>query len=379
MGKKESLTFDVWESISLSSNLNARSIHTYMMSSSASTSAASPVADALKASAGGLFALCALYPLDLLRTKRAAEASTSSDDDDDDDVDDDDGAKKTTYGKKNSSSNSKSSGGVFREIALTVHEKGVSELYRGFYPRAVHCLISDLIYYYSYTYLTNRKLESLMLEIAKKKDAPAPENDGDVNIIDISTSVRLGTIAGIVTNILTIPVDTVSMNLQISKSTKRLGIFEITRKIYEEHGIVKFWNGLLPGCILTVNPAINVALFENMKARYLLKYARENKMQLSAFEAFVLGTVSKGAATVITYPMIRLKTLLLKANEDNNEDDTKKVEADVRKKKATSVMNVIKAVLEREGISGFYRGIYVQLLRSTSGSGLMFMVREALR
>ena len=160
-----------------------------------------------------------------------------------------------------------------------------------------------------------------------------------------------------------------------------MGIFEITRKIYEDHGIVKFWNGLLPACILTVNPAINVALFENMKERYLLKYARENKMQLSAFEAFILGTVSKGAASVITYPMIRLKTLLLKANEDNNEDETKKVEADVQqsRKKETSVVNVIKGVLEREGISGFYRGIYVQLLRSTSGSGLMFMVREALR
>jgi len=162
-----------------------------------------------------------------------------------------------------------------------------------------------------------------MKEIAKKKDAPH-ENDGGVNIIHISSSVRLGTIAGIITNILTIPVDTVSMNLQISKSTKRMGIFEITRKIYEDHGIVKFWNGLLPACILTVNPAINVALFESMKERYLLKYARENKMQLSAFEAFILGTVSKGAASVITYPMIRLKTLLLKANEDNNEDETKK-------------------------------------------------------
>ena len=76
-----------------------------------------------------------------------------------------------------------------------------------------------------------------------------------VNIIDISTSVRLGTIAGIVTNVLTIPVDTVSMNLQISKSMERTGIFELTRKIYKDHGILKFWNGLLPACILTINPA----------------------------------------------------------------------------------------------------------------------------
>ena len=35
------------------------------------------ISEALRASAGGLLALCALYPLDLLRTKRAAESYTS--------------------------------------------------------------------------------------------------------------------------------------------------------------------------------------------------------------------------------------------------------------------------------------------------------------
>ena len=118
-----------------------------------------------------------------------------------------------------------------------------------------------------------------------------------------------------------------------------------------------------------------------MRARYLLKHEEKEKQQLSAFEAFVLGTLSKGAATVITYPLIRFKTLLLKANEDNNEDEMKKAEANIRQQCNTqaSVLNVIKAVLDNEGLTGFYRGMYVQLLRSTAGSGLMFMLREALK
>ena len=65
-------------------------------SSPSSSSSSSPLADALKASAGGLFALCVLYPLDLLRTKRAAEASTSSNED----GDDDEGGAKKMFGKK---------------------------------------------------------------------------------------------------------------------------------------------------------------------------------------------------------------------------------------------------------------------------------------
>ena len=40
-------------------------------------------------------------------------------------------------------------------------------------------------------------------------------------------------------------------------------------------------------------------------------------MQLSVFEAFVIGMLSKAASTILTYPMIRVKTLLLKASEED--------------------------------------------------------------
>lgn len=326
----------------------------------------SALSEALRASAGGFFALCTLYPLDLLRTKRAAGVSTSKET-----------IRISGDGRKKNLFIGGTSSSIWRDFGLIVRENGFSELYRGFYSRAVHCLLSDLIYYYTYTRLINWKRASLSTTKSMKDTA----HKKSVNIIDISSSVRLGTIAGIVTNVLTIPADTVSMNLQISKSMERTGIFELTRKIYKDHGILKFWNGLLPACILTINPAISVALFENMRARYLLKHEEKEKQQLSAFEAFVLGTLSKGAATVITYPLIRFKTLLLKANEDNNEDEMKKAEANIRQQCNTqaSVLNVIKAVLDNEGLTGFYRGMYVQLLRSTAGSGLMFMLREALK
>jgi hypothetical protein len=49
------------------------------------------------------------------------------------------------------------------------------------------------------------------------------------------------------------------------------------------------------------------------------------------------------------------------------------------RKRPVSAVDVIRLVLKNEGVAGFYRGMYVQLLRSASGSGLMFMVREALR
>ena len=205
---------------------------------------------------------------------------------------------------------------------------------------------------------------------------------GTGSIVNVSQSVQLGILAGIVTNVFTIPVDTVSMNLQISESEKRMGIWELAWKIYKEYGILRFWKGLLPACMLTINPAMNIALFERMKAWYVFKKRdikyQSSAAQLSAFEAFILGTVSKGAATVVTYPMIRLKALLLKVSEEYEEEDSLSTNRETRKRPVSAV-DVIRLVLKNEGVAGFYRGMYVQLLRSASGSGLMFMVREALR
>ena len=290
----------------------------------------SPAQDAIKASAGGLFALCALYPLDLLRTKRAAEASTSNE-------------------------NSKKS--IWQEFAFMMQEKGISELYRGLYLRAVHCVFSDLIYYGTFSMLQNRK--------------------------EGRTPFENGTLAGIITNVLTIPVDTVSTNLQILESENRMGTVEVTRKIYREHGILKFWHGLAPACVLTLNPAINVAVFEQIKSSVLLKKQRMHltNVQLSAFDAFLIGMLSKAASTILTYPMIRVKTLLLKASEEDKVEQKNLAKNETppeMRGTLSSVAKVIRIVLDHEGVTGFYRGMYVQLLRGSAGSGLMFMVREAL-
>lgn len=344
----------------------------------------SPIADAVRVSTGGLLALCMLYPLDLLRTKRAAETFyelKKKKREGDGGIGEKQSSKSSSRSHRNDPSSARirgqitdrNSSNIWQDLTLIVNCNGVAELYRGLYSRALHCLFSDLVYYYTYASLVNRKLSSL-----KSSDGGGR---GTGSIVNVSQSVQLGILAGIVTNVFTIPVDTVSMNLQISESEKRMGIWELAWKIYKEYGILRFWKGLLPACILTINPAMNIALFERTKAWYVFKKRdikyKSSAAQLSAFEAFILGTVSKGAATVVTYPMIRLKTLLLKVSEEYEEEDSVSTNRETRKR-PVSAAEVIRLVLKNEGVAGFYRGMYVQLLRSASGSGLMFMVREAL-
>ena len=102
-----------------------------------------------------------------------------------------------------STENSKKS--IWQEFAFMMQEKGISELYRGLYLRAVNCVFSDLIYYGTFSMLQNRK--------------------------EGRTPFENGTLAGIITNVLTIPVDTVSTNLQILESENRTGTVEVTENI----------------------------------------------------------------------------------------------------------------------------------------------------
>ena len=234
----------------------------------------SPIADAVRVSTGGLLALCMLYPLDLLRTKRAAETSYDSkkkEREDDGAIGEKQSSKSISSSHSDAPSSARicgqitdrNSSNIWQDFALIVHNNGVAELYRGLYSRALHCLFSDLVYYYTYASLMNRKLSSL-----KSIDGGGR---GTGSIVNVSQSVQLGILAGIVTNVFTIPVDTVSMNLQISESEKRMGIWELAWKIYKEYGILRFWKGLLPACMLTINPAMNIALFERMKVWYVFK------------------------------------------------------------------------------------------------------------
>jgi hypothetical protein len=122
------------------------------------------------------------------------------------------------------------------------------------------------------------------------------------------------------------------------------------------------WKGLIPALLLCSNPSIHYTAYDVLKNRLLLSrsYNRGNGTRLSMSQSFVLGLVSKFVATIVTYPLIRAKVILMVTSE------------------TSMVSSLIRSYKEEGGIKGLYRGCDWQLIHTLLKSALMMMVRESI-
>jgi len=130
------------------------------------------------------------------------------------------------------------------------------------------------------------------------------------------------------------------------------------------------------------------------------------------WEAFIFGLVSKFFATMMTYPLIRAKVMLMVSSSDVFDDDQEEeVEGDdhdddyckddlhhqgdrngtnrsnrdaisnsqpVTKKHPRSLPLLLVSIYRNDGTRGLYRGCSVQLLHTILKSALMLMIRERI-
>lgn len=122
---------------------------------------------------------------------------------------------------------------------------------------------------------------------------------------------------------------------------RRQSLFTVAAELYREgRGIGRFWRGFAPSLILTCNPAINYTAFDLLKALWLRRRAayamaagtgiggttssrlpvpaagagatpRGAEGFLNPVEAFLVAAAAKSLATLITYPLIRAKVVLM--------------------------------------------------------------------
>ena len=152
---------------------------------------------------------------------------------------------------------------------------------------------------------------------------------------NIQLSLLTGFLAGCVTQLCTLPLNTLHTRLQgyvqpapsppPSSSSSSSSItacqsppspsaWEMSKLIWKENGLAGFWAGLQSALVLAVNPSITFLLFEQMK-RWL-----EVRVKLHTWHIFVLGALAKVGATVVTFPLVLAKTRLQSVTKRDREN-----------------------------------------------------------
>eukprot|EP00535_Pseudo-nitzschia_heimii_P005507 CAMPEP_0197185042 /NCGR_PEP_ID=MMETSP1423-20130617/11104_1 /TAXON_ID=476441 /ORGANISM="Pseudo-nitzschia heimii, Strain UNC1101" /LENGTH=489 /DNA_ID=CAMNT_0042636005 /DNA_START=216 /DNA_END=1688 /DNA_ORIENTATION=- len=140
----------------------------------------------------------------------------------------------------------------------------------------------------------------------------------------------------------------------------------------------KLWKGLAPALLLCSNPSIHYTVFDMLKSKVLTwkspRYGSKSQkhIQLSVSEAFVLGLLSKFAATILTYPLIRAKVLMML-----QEDPTPNTQS--TSTSSPNLWSVLKQSYYQDGgIPGLYKGCDWQLMHTLLKSALMMAIRERI-
>lgn len=231
-------------------------------------------------------------------------------------------------------------------ITKIVADDGVKGLYTGMSGSLLGVASTNFAYFYWYSVVRALYFRSV-------KSAAAPST---------AVELALGAIAGAVAQLCTIPVAVVTTRQQTQRKEERKGMLETAREVIDgEDGVSGLWRGLKASLVLVVNPAITYGAYERLKPVLF-----PGKV-LKPWEAFVLGALSKSLATIATQPLIVAKVGLQSKPPPARQG-----------KPFKSFVEVMRFIIDNEGVLGLFKGIGPQILKGLLVQGILMMTKERM-
>ncbi|RMJ23673.1 peroxisomal carrier protein [Aspergillus sp. HF37] len=286
----------------------------------------SPWGSAAAGATGAVLANAIVYPLDIVKTKLQVQV-------------------------KNESKGGGSEEDVYESTMDAIHKifesEGVNGLYSGIAGSLLGVASTNFAYFYWYSVVRTLYMSS--------KSVPKPPGTA----IELS----LGAVAGAVAQVFTIPVSVITTRQQTQPKGDKRGLIETGKEVIDsEDGWSGLWRGLKASLILVVNPAITYGAYQRL--RDVLFAGKKN---LSPWEAFLLGALSKALATIATQPLIVAKVGLQSRPPPGREG-----------KPFKTFSEVMRYIAAREGPLGLFKGIGPQIMKGLLVQGLLMMTKERM-
>ncbi|XP_009590353.1 peroxisomal nicotinamide adenine dinucleotide carrier-like [Nicotiana tabacum] len=272
--------------------------------------------------------------------------------------------------------------GTIEQMYQVVRQEGWDRLYGGLAPSLVGTAASQGVYYYFYQIFRNRA------EIAALEGKKNGIGDGSVGMF---SSLLVAALSGCVNVLLTNPIWVVVTRMQTHMKKSKgshpepaasedaivavvepppFGTTNAIQEVYGEAGIWGFWKGVFPTLIMVSNPSIQFMLYETLLKKIRKRRASSNKgaNDVTALEIFLLGAVAKLGATVVTYPLLVVKSRL----------QAKQVIGGDKRHQYKGTLDAIMKMIRYEGFYGFYKGMGTKIVQSVLAAAVLFMVKEEL-
>jgi adenine nucleotide transporter 17 len=297
-------------------------------------------------------------------------------------------------------------------------------LYAGVRPAALETAASSAMYFWLYS-LLRQAVARAQLERRRRRGgtwqgaSAAATADADIGVV---ASLLVAALAGAGNQLVTTPAQVVTTQLQAIARRRRdllaRGDERAAAELPDETAAAvvcalvrdgggslgALWKGLGPSLLLVVNPAIQYALYEwllaGARARKVAKAAAAVRggaaprrgplssppaalARLSATEVFLLSALAKIGATVLTYPMIVVKSRLqaqgcaTAGGGGEGEPDCGGggggggAGGDYR-----GTADAVARIWREEGCGGFFAGMRAKILQTALNAALMLTAKD---
>jgi len=131
----------------------------------------------------------------------------------------------------------------------------------------------------------------------------------------------------------------------------------MVKKMIKEEGLGSFFKGVVPAVIMTVNPVIQYVIYEYLRNKFSTSGG-----EISTGNIIWISLLTKLITTLVTYPMLTIKTLF-QANEN---------------KKTKEILKVIYDLFKNNGLNGMYKGITAKLAQTLINNTITMLTYEKL-
>lgn len=198
--------------------------------------------------------------------------------------------------------------------------------------------------------------------------------------------------------LVTMPAEQLAVRMQTTGASAPAAF----RQIRAEGGgsLQGFYKGIAAYLILALKPAIQNAVFESLRRRLLERAARaaqaarrgaaaRRPSELSAAHAFALGALARAVATLLVFPCIRAKVLLMTRAAASAGSPAASpaggggARADGGGEAAADgpppgLRDVLLRVVREEGVLALYQGVRPELVKGVLSASLMLAAKEKI-
>lgn len=293
----------------------------------------SPWGKAVAGSVAAMIANALVYPLDLAKTRLQVQT-------------------------KSSDPNQEMYTSTLDVIKKVYAKKGLKGVYAGLSGTLLGTASTNFAYFYWYSLV---------------RDAYIRRRPG--KSLTTAVELLLGAVAGALAQLFTIPVAVITARQQTSESDS--GFFATAKDVIAQDGLSGLWRGLKVSLVLVINPSITYGTSSRIRSLLF-----KDKLSLSVGENFLLGAISKAAATIATQPMIVAKVMQQTSKKANKKTEKKDGEQDnsTSTEESTPVFNSFVDALvylyKTEGPFGMFKGLGPQISKGIIVQGLLLAFKD---